>query len=78
MCCVPDHLGRIPSGRARCRFHPRGPKQACHDSHVSPSLLIVDDHEDFRRSARALLEAEGFTVVGEAEHGNGRDSQIEG
>ena len=30
------------------------------------SLLIVDDHEDFRRSARTLLEAEGFTVVGEA------------
>jgi DNA-binding NarL/FixJ family response regulator len=30
------------------------------------SVLIVDDHEDFRASASALLEAEGFAVVGEA------------
>jgi len=30
------------------------------------SVLIVDDHEDFRASALALLEAEGFAVVGEA------------
>jgi DNA-binding NarL/FixJ family response regulator len=30
------------------------------------TLLIVDDHEEFRRSARALLEAGGFNVVGEA------------
>ena len=27
-------------------------------------VLIVDDHEDFRASACALLEAEGFDVVG--------------
>jgi DNA-binding NarL/FixJ family response regulator len=27
-------------------------------------VLIVDDHDGFRESARALLEAEGFTVVG--------------
>lgn len=30
------------------------------------SVLIVDDHADFRRSLSALLEAEGFRVVGEA------------
>ncbi len=30
------------------------------------SVLIVDDHEDYRASASALLEAEGFAVVGEA------------
>jgi DNA-binding NarL/FixJ family response regulator len=30
------------------------------------SVLIVDDHPSFRASARALLEAEGFEVVGEA------------
>jgi CheY-like chemotaxis protein len=36
---------------------------------MRPSVLIVDDHEDFRRSARALLEAEGFAVVGEAGDG---------
>jgi CheY-like chemotaxis protein len=28
-----------------------------------PSVLIVDDHPAFRMSARALLEAEGFTVA---------------
>jgi len=36
------------------------------DEHVRPTLVIVDDHADFRASARALLEAEGFEVVGEA------------
>jgi DNA-binding NarL/FixJ family response regulator len=30
------------------------------------SVLVVDDHGDFRRSSRALLEADGFRVVGEA------------
>jgi DNA-binding NarL/FixJ family response regulator len=29
-------------------------------------VLIVDDHEVFRASARRMLEAEGFEVVGEA------------
>ena len=33
---------------------------------VRPTVLIVDDHEAFRASARALLQAEGFDVVGEA------------
>ena len=33
------------------------------------TVLIVDDHADFRRNARALLEAEGFEVVGEAVDG---------
>lgn len=32
-------------------------------------VLIVDDHPSFRRCARALLEAEGFEVVGEAADG---------
>jgi DNA-binding NarL/FixJ family response regulator len=36
---------------------------------VSPTVLIVDDHAVFRASARALLEAEGFDVVGEAADG---------
>src|SRR5439155_13919656 len=31
--------------------------------------LIVDDHPSFRASAQAILEAEGFEVVGEAEDG---------
>lgn len=33
-------------------------------------MLIVDDHPSFRTSARALLESEGFDVVGEAEDGS--------
>lgn len=36
---------------------------------VRPTALIVDDHGEFRASARALLEAEGFAVVGEAADG---------
>jgi DNA-binding NarL/FixJ family response regulator len=33
------------------------------------SVLIVDDHPSFRASARVLLEAEGFDVIGEAADG---------
>jgi len=33
------------------------------------NVLIVDDHSGFRTQARALLEAEGFDVVGEAVDG---------
>jgi DNA-binding NarL/FixJ family response regulator len=33
---------------------------------VSPTLLIIDDHAAFRAGARALLEADGYRVVGEA------------
>jgi DNA-binding NarL/FixJ family response regulator len=33
------------------------------------TVLIVDDHPSFRATARALLEAEGFDVVGEAADG---------
>jgi DNA-binding NarL/FixJ family response regulator len=33
------------------------------------TVLIVDDHPSFRASARAMLEAAGYLVVGEAEDG---------
>jgi DNA-binding NarL/FixJ family response regulator len=33
------------------------------------TVLIVDDHAGFRQRARALLEADGFAVVGEAATG---------
>jgi DNA-binding NarL/FixJ family response regulator len=37
---------------------------------MRPRLLIVDDHAGFRLSASALLEAEGFHVVGWAVNGS--------
>jgi DNA-binding NarL/FixJ family response regulator len=42
---------------------------ACDDLVVGLTVVIVDDHAGFRSSARALLEAEGFDVVGEAGDG---------
>jgi DNA-binding NarL/FixJ family response regulator len=33
------------------------------------SVLIVDDHPSFRATARVVLQAEGFDVVGEAADG---------
>ena len=33
------------------------------------TILIIDDHSGFRAQARAILEADGFTVVGEADDG---------
>ena len=44
----------------RCAFGP------CEDQPVARTVLIVDDHAPFRALARALLELEGFQVVGEA------------
>jgi len=34
-----------------------------------PTVLIVDDHPSFRASAQAILTADGYEVVGEAEDG---------
>jgi DNA-binding NarL/FixJ family response regulator len=36
---------------------------------VAWTVLIVDDHARFRAGARALLEADGFDVLGEAADG---------
>jgi two-component system, NarL family, nitrate/nitrite response regulator NarL len=33
------------------------------------TILIVDDHAGFRLQARSLLEADGFSVIGEAADG---------
>lgn len=41
----------------------------CDDLRVKPTVMIVDDHAGFRSQARALLAAEGFDVVAEAENG---------
>jgi CheY-like chemotaxis protein len=44
-------------------------RHLCDDQPMRMSVLIVDDHAGFRESASALLEAEGFTVVGTASDG---------
>jgi DNA-binding NarL/FixJ family response regulator len=41
----------------------------CDDRHVPERVLIVDDHAPFRSLARAVLQVEGFEVVGEAADG---------
>ena len=35
------------------------------DTVMRRTVLIVDDHHAFRASARPLLEADGFDVIGE-------------
>jgi DNA-binding NarL/FixJ family response regulator len=44
---------------------------------MSRTVLIVDDHPSFRASARAMLESEGFVVIGEAEDGAGALRAVE-
>ena len=46
-----------------------GRGSSCEHRLVGPTVLVVDDHADFRRSVRALLEADGYVVVGEAAGG---------
>ena len=48
-----------------------GASRQRHNAHMGPTVLIVDDHPTFRRSARLLLERAGYSVVGEAADGNG-------
>jgi DNA-binding NarL/FixJ family response regulator len=57
-------------GRSNPRGYPDAKRPTtCDDRLVNPTVVIVDDHPGFRSSVRALLEAEGFEVVGEAEDG---------
>ena len=36
---------------------------------MSPSVLIVDDHAHYRRTARRALQRDGWTIAGEAGDG---------
>jgi DNA-binding NarL/FixJ family response regulator len=36
---------------------------------MAKTVLIVDDHPSFRASARRMLEADGYEVIGEAQDG---------
>jgi DNA-binding NarL/FixJ family response regulator len=56
----PADLGLAP-------MRQRSPRATIRD--VARTVLIVDDHEGFRRTARELLEADGFEVLGEAADG---------
>ena len=59
---APAHRGGHETRSAAS--HNASPPPVCDDHDVRRTVLIVDDHEDFRRSASALLAAEGFEVVG--------------
>jgi DNA-binding NarL/FixJ family response regulator len=54
---------------AGLRVSPVGARPFRADDRRMTTVLIVDDHAAFRLQARALLEADGFTVVGEAADG---------
>ena len=44
---------------------------------MATTVVIVDDHPGFRASATALLEDEGFVVVGEAADGDEAIAAVE-
>jgi DNA-binding NarL/FixJ family response regulator len=44
---------------------------------MARTVLIVDDHPSFRSTARALLAADGFEVVGEAADGSSALAAVE-
>ncbi len=50
--------------------------RSVHAVDSSPRVLLVDDHDLFRRGLRTLLEAEGVVVVGEANTGRDALAQI--
>ena len=68
-------MGILLANRRRAVCHTMRPDSVCHDLHAMETapttIVIVDDHPSFRRCARAVLEADGFAVVGEAEDGEG-------
>jgi DNA-binding NarL/FixJ family response regulator len=55
--------------RVRVAVLPLPSKRATIPVGMGKTVLIVDDHSGFRASARELLEAAGFDVVGEAADG---------
>ena len=63
---VTRFAGRDPAAGGRTRPLPEPP--LCEHGRMR-TILVVDDHPTFRATARALLEAEGFMVVGEAADG---------
>src|SRR4249920_1240423 len=63
-------IDEIPGPERRFGISPMSPRaRRCDHPHMAWTVLIVDDHPGFRGFARRLLEADGFTVVGEAGDG---------
>jgi DNA-binding NarL/FixJ family response regulator len=52
-------------------------RELCEDSVVPTTVLIVDDHDEFRAAARAWLETDGFRVVGEAADGESALAEVD-
>jgi DNA-binding NarL/FixJ family response regulator len=67
MRAVLDAGGTTSKNAAAPLIAPRSVRQ--NGERMATTVLIVDDHEAFRASARLLLESEGFEVVGEAADG---------
>jgi CheY-like chemotaxis protein len=65
--CSPSCGSVPPTGRGATALFAGA--DAGHAVSVALTVLIVDDHAGFRRAARALLEAEGYEVVGESATG---------
>lgn len=55
--------------RKRCVDSRTAARDRLCDDSVVRTVLIVDDHPSFRASARAILEADGWDVIGEAADG---------
>jgi len=54
------------------------PSAALRDNQaMRKTVLIVDDHPSFRASARRMLEADGYDVVGELDNGDGAVAAVE-
>ena len=54
------------------------PSAALRDNQaMRKTVLIVDDHPSFRASARRMLEANGYDVVGELDNGDGVVAAVE-
>jgi len=71
--------GGDPSERTGAVSHTTPPVRLSYDCPVETrtTVLIVDDHPSFRACARAILEADGFSVIGEAEDGQSALSALD-
>jgi DNA-binding NarL/FixJ family response regulator len=60
---------RVTCGVSALNANTREQTAPADGNQPAPRIIVVDDHPTFRDCVRALLTAEGFEVVGEAEDG---------